>query len=138
MILLVVRAAVPANHRARESLFYASLGHIDPRGGLDLSSPSVLIKVNCLVMRYLYFLNLRGELQEDSCYASRYLVPLSLVPIPFFSSTNTAFLCAFCLRNPRFRAFRAQNRVFCARVTWDVGLDVVIVGFGNVILNVGN
>ena len=33
---------------------------------------------------------------------------------------------------------RAQNRGFCALVTGDVGLDVVIVGFGNVILNVGN
>ena len=31
-----------------------------------------------------------------------------------FSSTKTPFLCAFCLRNPRFGAFRAQNRDFCA------------------------
>ena len=31
-----------------------------------------------------------------------------------FSSTKSAFLCAFCLRNPRFRAFEAQNRGFCA------------------------
>ena len=31
-----------------------------------------------------------------------------------FSSTKSAFLCAFCLRNPRFGAFRAQNRDFCA------------------------
>ena len=30
------------------------------------------------------------------------------------SSTKSAFLCAFALRNPRFRAFRAQNRGFCA------------------------
>ena len=30
------------------------------------------------------------------------------------SSTKSAFLCAFCLRDPHFRAFRAQNRVFCA------------------------
>ena len=29
-------------------------------------------------------------------------------------STKSAFLCAFCLRNPCFRAFRAQNRGFCA------------------------
>ena len=55
-----------------------------------------------------------------------------------FSSTKLRFLCAFGVWNPCFRAFRAQNRGFCARVTWDVGLDVVIVGFGNVILNVGN
>ena len=30
------------------------------------------------------------------------------------SSTKSGFLCAFGLRNPRFRAFRAQNRGFCA------------------------
>ena len=36
------------------------------------------------------------------------------MPIPVFSSTKSAFLCAFALRNPHFRAFRAQNRVFCA------------------------
>ena len=34
--------------------------------------------------------------------------------IPFLPSTKSAFLCAFALRNPRFRAFRAQNRGFCA------------------------
>ena len=31
-----------------------------------------------------------------------------------FSSTKSRFLCAFCLRNPCFRAFRAQNPGFCA------------------------
>ena len=31
-----------------------------------------------------------------------------------FSSTKSAFLCFFTLRNPRFRSFRAQNRGFCA------------------------
>ena len=30
------------------------------------------------------------------------------------SSTKSRFLCFFWLRNPRFRAFRAQNRGFCA------------------------
>ena len=30
------------------------------------------------------------------------------------SSTKSAFLCAFCLRNPCFWAFRAQNLGFCA------------------------
>ena len=30
------------------------------------------------------------------------------------SSTKSRFLCFFALRNPRFRAFRAQNRGFCA------------------------
>ena len=39
----------------------------------------------------------------------------SFVP-PFsgFSSTKSAFLCAFCLRNPRFQPFQAQNQHFCA------------------------
>ena len=31
------------------------------------------------------------------------------------SSTKSRFLCAFSLRKPCFRAFRAQNRGFCAR-----------------------
>ena len=31
-----------------------------------------------------------------------------------FSSTKTAFLCVFALWDPHFRAFRAQNRGFCA------------------------
>ena len=31
-----------------------------------------------------------------------------------FSSTKSRFLCAFGVRNPRFQAFRAQNRGFCA------------------------
>ena len=30
------------------------------------------------------------------------------------SSTKSRVLCFFCLRNPRFWAFRAQNRGFCA------------------------
>ena len=40
-----------------------------------------------------------------------------LAIFPWFlplSSTKSRFLCAFALRNPRFRAFRAQNRGFCA------------------------
>ena len=36
------------------------------------------------------------------------------VPIPFLPSTKTPFLCFFGLRDPRFLAFRAQNRGFCA------------------------
>ena len=31
-----------------------------------------------------------------------------------FSSTKSRFLCFFGLRDPRFRAFQAQNRGFCA------------------------
>ena len=36
------------------------------------------------------------------------------MPIPFLPSTKSAFLCFFGLRNPYFRAFRAQNRGSCA------------------------
>ena len=35
-------------------------------------------------------------------------------PFSGLSSTKLGFLCFFGLRNPRFRAFRAQNRGFCA------------------------
>ena len=38
----------------------------------------------------------------------------SRLPIPIYSSTKLGFLCFFALRNPRFQAFRAQNRGFCA------------------------
>ena len=137
-----------------------------------MSSPSALLKVNYLVMRYLHFESLRGDLQEGHFYDSRCHLPIfraqnrgfcaffgfgtfvfglfehkigvfvrfwGLEPLfSGFSSTKSRFLCAFEVWNPCFRAFRAQNRVFCARVTGDVGLDVVKVGFGNVILNVGN
>ena len=63
--------AVPANHRAHESLFYAPLGHIGARGGLNLCSPSMVAKVNCLVIRCLYFGGVRGDLQEGNGCASR-------------------------------------------------------------------
>ena len=36
------------------------------------------------------------------------------MPIPFLPSTKSGFLCAFAVWNPCFRAFRAQNRGFCA------------------------
>ena len=43
---------------------------------------------------------------------------------PSFSgvlSTKSGFLCAFGLRDPHFRAFRAQNRGFCALFPEKVG-----------------
>ena len=57
---------------------------------------------------------MRGDLREGSCYASRCLFPLFPVPIPGFPSTKSGFLCFLGLWNPHFRAFRAQNRGFCA------------------------
>ena len=72
-------------------------------------------------MRYLHFESVRGDLQEGNGCASRCQLPLFpvpipvfLVPIPVFPSTKSGFLCAFGLRDPHFRAFRAQNRLFCA------------------------
>ena len=81
-----------------------------------MSSPSAALKVNYLIIRYLYFGSVRGDLQEGNGCVSRCQLPLFLVPIPVSPSTKSGFLCAFCLRNPRFRAFRAQNRGFCVRM----------------------
>ena len=89
----LVWCGVPATHRARESWFSAPLGHIGPRGGLDLSSPSALIKVNYLVIRHLHFESVLGDLQEGNGCASRCQLPLSLVPIPTFRAQNWHF-CA--------------------------------------------
>ena len=88
-----------------------------------MSSPSALIKVNYLVMRYLHFGSVRGDLQEGNVYdkrlrgyAFRYQFPPFQVPIPVSPSTKSGFLCAFCLRDPHFWAFRAQNLGFCVRM----------------------
>ena len=79
-----------------------------------MCSPSALLKVNYLVMRHLHFRSVRGDLQEGHVYGKRLCGYASRCQFPLFSSTKTAFLCAFCLRDPQFRAFRAQNRGFCA------------------------
>ena len=79
-----------------------------------MCSPSTALKVNCLIIRYLYFGSVRGDLQEGNVYAKRLRDYASRCQFPHFPSTISRFLCAFGLRNPRFRAFRAQNRGFCA------------------------
>ena len=79
-----------------------------------MCSPSTDAKVSRLIMRYLRFWSVRGDLQEGHGCASRCQLPIFPMPIPIISSTKSGFLCAFALRNPRFRAFRAQNRGFCA------------------------
>ena len=119
------------------------------RGWSSSKSPSTEAKVNYLVIRYLYFRSVRGDLQEGHGCSSRCqflsfrarnrgfcalfafetlifgrfehkigvfvrFLP-SGPPFSGFSSTKSRFLCAFWLRNPHFRAFRAQNRHFCAR-----------------------
>ena len=52
-----------------------------------MCSPSALLKVNYLVIRCLYFVSVRGDLQEGHFYASR-------CHLPIFPSTESAFLCA--------------------------------------------
>ena len=84
------------------------------RGGLNLCSPSTSAKVNHLVIRHLHFWSVRGDLQEGHGCASRCQFLLFLCRSTFFPSTKSRYLCAFSLRDPRFRAFRAQNRGFCA------------------------
>ena len=94
-----------------------------------MSSPSVLLKVNYLIMRYLHFISVLGDLQEGHGCASRCQYHLFPLPIPFFPSTKSGFLCAFGVWNPRFRAFRAQNRHFCARAEGQVASGSVKVTF---------
>ena len=81
-----------------------------------MSSPSAALKVNYLIIRYLYFRGVRGDLQERNGCISRCQLTLFPVPIPVSPSTKSAFLCAFGLRDSRFLAFRAQNRGFCVRM----------------------
>ena len=52
-----------------------------------MSSRSALIKANYLVIRYLHFWSVRGDLQEGHDYASWCQSPL-------FPSTKSAFLCS--------------------------------------------
>ena len=44
-------------------------------------------------------------------------------------STKSRILCAFTLLDPHFRAFRAQNRHFCAREEWEMASGSVKVTF---------
>ena len=79
-----------------------------------MCSPSAALKVNCLVIRYLHFRSVEGDLQEGQVYGKRLCDYASRCQLPLFPSTKSRFLCFFGLRNPRFQAFRAQNRHFCA------------------------
>ena len=46
-------------------------------------------------------------------------------PFSSISSTKSRFLCFFGVWNPHFRAFRAQNRGFCAQEDGKVGSESV-------------
>ena len=83
-------------------------------GEHKLSSPSTRLKVNHLCIRYLCFECVRGDLQEAHVYDKRLCGYASRCQFPLVPSTKSGFLCAFALRNPRFRAFRAQKWGFCA------------------------
>ena len=63
-----------------------------------MSSPSALLKVNYLVMRYLHFGSLRGDLQEG-----------------YFALPEANFLSSRC-QSP---SSRAQNRGFCAFLAFE-------------------
>ena len=53
-------------------------------------------------------------MQEGHVYDKRLCGYASRCQFPLFPSTKSRFLCFFGLRDPRFRAFRAQNQGFCA------------------------
>ena len=76
--------------------------------------PRTAMKINYLIMRHLHFGSVRGDLQEGHGCASRCQFLLFLCRSPFLPSTKSRFLCALGVCNPCFRAFRAQNRGFCA------------------------
>ena len=77
-----------------------------------MCSPSTALKVNYLVIRYLHFRSVRGDLQEGHGCASRCQFLLFLCRSPIFPSTKSAFLCAFCLRPPVFGSFEHKIEVF--------------------------
>ena len=83
-------------------------------GEHKLSSPSTRLKVNQLCIRCLCFGGVRGDLQEGHVYDKRLFGYASRCQFPLFPSTKSGFLCALGVWNPRFQAFRAQNRGFCA------------------------
>ena len=59
-----------------------------------MSSPSALIKVNYLVIRYLYFESVLGDLQEAQVYGKRLRDYASRCQFLFFRAHNRGF-CAF-------------------------------------------
>ena len=87
-------------------------------GEHKLSSPSTRLNVNHLCIRYLCFECVRGDLQEAHVYDKRLCGYASRCQFSLFPSTKSWFLCAFGVWNPRFRAFRAQIRHFCALLTF--------------------
>ena len=54
----------------------------------------MLLKVNYLVMKYLHFGSVRGDLQEGNVYAKRLRDYASRCQFSHFPSTKSGFLCA--------------------------------------------
>ena len=98
---------VPANHLPRWVSPHALLARGSVDGAINLCSPSTVAKVNYQLIRYLHFGSVEGDLQEGHFYDSR-------SPFSVFLSTRSGFLFFFGVWNPRYLAFRAQNRHFCA------------------------
>ena len=79
-----------------------------------MSSPSTAIKVNYLILRYLHFKSMRGDLQEGNGYGKRLggydkLLHDYASRWQFLSS-----LCQFLPSRSPLTSSRAQNRGFCA------------------------
>ena len=93
-----------------------------------MSSQSALLKVNYLVMRYLHFGSVLGDLQEGYIFASRcHLSRCSSTKMPFLCSGSpktrvpnpkSAQKPRFCARNARKRGFQTpkstKNPILCS------------------------
>ena len=95
-----------------------------------MSSPSALLKVNYLVMRYLHFESVRGDLQEGNDCASQCQLPLFPVPIPILSSTKSGFLCACYGNTGLWKQKSAQIFCFCALLIYYSGVTAAVVASG--------
>ena len=93
-----------------------------------MCSPSALIRVNYLVMRFLHFRNTRGDLQEGhftlpdaTCLSFRAqnrhfcaLLPFGTLIFGLFEHKIGVFVSKWAIF-PRFWVVLTQNRHFCAR-----------------------
>ena len=78
-----------------------------------MCSPSTVAKFNCLVIRYLYFRSVRGDLQEGHVYDKRLCGYASLMPIPRLLEHKIGF---FVLgKSNRGKGVRRKGRVIAER-----------------------
>ena len=78
---------------------------------------AVICRKATVALPYANFFSFYAALPSSRAQNRGFCAFLASAPPPFsgISSTKSRFLCAFALQNPYFRAFRAQNRHFCAR-----------------------